>query len=201
MEGAEMGSETVSGIPDDFVENNMGSMGSHGVERFCAVDPGVTTGFLTVDLPSNWRQMDLYNLLSSYFRAANWALEGGPAFPSCVQEEVKGHENRQIDHISAVILGRKNRRIMAKSVIIEDFILRQRTQGRDLLAPVRLGSALNDRLWNAGFQGEIVWQSPSDAKSVVTDARLKQWDLWYSGSPHIRDAWRHMVKYLRDNRG
>lgn len=163
------------------------------IERYVAVDPGVTTGFVLCDLPSNWRSMDLYRLLSSY-------ASGGNEYNWCRQLELHGTESWQIDQMEALILGRKGRAISAHSVVIEDFILRQRTQDRSLLAPVRVGAMLTDRLYSKGFQGQIVWQSPSDAKSIVTDTRLKSWGLWHIGSPHIRDAWRHLTKYLREQR-
>ena len=163
-------------------------------ERFIAVDPGVTTGVVAVSLPANWRSLDLYSTLSA-LRSGEMGLS------SCRQMELSGSETGQIDRLEALIFGRKGDPNWVKCVVVEDFILRLRTQSRDLLAPVRLSARLEDRLYKGGFSGQIVYQSPSDAKSIVTDLRLKQWGLWHPGSPHIRDAWRHMAKYLREQRG
>lgn len=169
-------------------------------ERYVAVDPGVVTGLVQVDLPPNWREMDLYGLLGSLFSLDSEAQSSGSEWPGCRSIELHGFESGQIDEIVGLIFGRKGRNLSAKSVIIEDFVLRQGTKDRSLLAPVRVTAALTDRLYSMGYRGEITMQSPSDAKSIVTDSRLKQWGLWHIGSPHIRDAWRHMVKYLRENR-
>jgi hypothetical protein len=170
------------------------------LERYIAVDPGVVTGLVQVDLPGNWRSMDLYKLLSALFQLDIEANLKGTEWPGCRAMELHGYENGQIDEIERLIFVRKGRLLPAKSVIIEDFILRERTQSRSLLAPVRITAALTDRLYSKGYRGEVVLQSPSDAKSIVTDSRLKAWGLWHEGSPHIRDAWRHLVKYLRENR-
>lgn len=183
----------------------------HSFIRVCAVDPGVTTGFVSVDLPVSWREGDLYRLLSSIKdlgeRAEKSALglseigtNGGTEWYGCRSQELHGNESGQIDSMEGVILGKRGRYLPASVVVIEDFILRERTQSRQLLAPVRVSARLEDRLHSHGYKGEIVYQTPSDAKSIVTDERLKAWGLWHSGSPHIRDAWRHLVKYLRDNR-
>lgn len=175
--------------------------------RVCAVDPGVTTGFVSVDLPREWASGDLYRLLSSLKDLGERSVagkeigeNGGTEWYGCRSQELHGNESEQIDVMEGVILGRRGRNLPASVVIIEDFILRLGTKDRSLLAPVRVTSALIDRLYSHGWQGEIAMQSPSDAKSIVTDERLRAWGLWHEGSPHIRDAWRHMVKYLRDHR-
>lgn len=170
-------------------------------ERYVAVDPGVTTGLVQVDLPRNWRSGDLYKILSALRNLGADALSRGEEWPACRCMELLGPESGQIDEMIGLILGRNGRQLPAKAVIIEDFILRQGTKDRSLLAPVRVTARLEDRLYSHHYGGDIVFQSPSDAKSIVTDTRLKQWGLWHSGSPHIRDAWRHLVKYLRENRG
>lgn len=94
-----------------------------------------------------------------------------------------------------------------KAIVIEDFILRERTKDRSLLAPVRLTAMLEFGLRMPGSHGAapallpavVVKQQPSDAKSTVTDDRLRRWDLWHVGSPHVRDATRHIITYLRRN--
>ena len=171
------------------------------MERFVSVDPGVTTGVVVLDLYKWWRSDDLYSMLAAMkARVEQEDLSGRVHLP-LRQMEVNGPESGQIDEIYRLISGQDKGGITASAVIIEDFILRLGTKDRQLLAPVRLAARLEDRLYSSGFGGEIVYQTPSDAKSIVTDERLKHWGLWHVGSPHIRDAWRHMIKYLRDNRG
>lgn len=100
-------------------------------------------------------------------------------------------------------------------IVMEDFILRERTKDRSLLAPVRMIAMLEFGLYAFGSPTAspaqvspemaklgtvgVTKQQPSDAKSVATDERLKRWGLWHAGSPHVRDAIRHMIIYLRRN--
>lgn len=82
-------------------------------------------------------------------------------------------------------------------VIIEDFILQKLNKGRDLLSPVRIGSKIEYQLYLQKRQ--VQWQLPSAAKSTVTDARLKELQLYDSrgGFEHARDADRHIVLFIR----
>ena len=85
-------------------------------------------------------------------------------------------------------------------VVLEDFILRERTQKRDLLSPVRLTAMVQAMVFsNDDYEASIhTLQSASNAKSTVTDDRLKRWDLWVPGQQHARDAIRHMILLLRE---
>lgn len=86
-------------------------------------------------------------------------------------------------------------------VVVEDFILRTSDSARHTLSPVRLNAILEWELRDTGIQ--IVKNSASDAKSVVTDARLKGWGLYdetasgFGGREHARDATRHAVLTVR----
>lgn len=82
------------------------------------------------------------------------------------------------------------------TVVIEDFILRERTMTRDLLSPVRITAALYVLLCQHEWKMQVVLQSPSD-KSVINDERLKALGLWAVGQRHARDAYRHLMLYLR----
>jgi hypothetical protein len=77
----------------------------------------------------------------------------------------------------------------------EGFTLRMQSTDPRLLEPVRFNAVLEDRLWGSGVPVEI--QSPSDAKSTITDARLRLWGLWKPGAEHGRDAQRHGLLFLR----
>lgn len=102
----------------------------------------------------------------------------------------------------------------ADAVVFEDFILREATMGRSLLLPVRMTSAFRGMtLVNAPgiLEDEILlrrgsiprWsiQSPSDGKSVVTNARLKDWGYWIKGKEHARDAIRHGLLWILKHQG
>ncbi|AXH50337.1 RuvC-like resolvase [Gordonia phage NatB6] len=88
-------------------------------------------------------------------------------------------------------------RVPCATVVIEDFILRTQSQKRDAISPVRLISSLDTLLWIERIVPEPVKQQPSEAKTTITDERLKQWGLWASGSRHARDADRHALLFIR----
>lgn len=85
------------------------------------------------------------------------------------------------------------------AVLMEDFILRMYSKGRDLLTPVRLNAMLDYALETQLGVCVTHRQQPSEAKSVVTDARLKIWGFYTSagGQEHARDADRHAILFLR----
>lgn len=82
-------------------------------------------------------------------------------------------------------------------VVLEDFILRQGTQARNLLSPVRLSAGLAQEVLRSNRLIGVTMQSASDAKSVVTDDRLRALGLWQVGQQHARDACRHLALFLR----
>lgn len=85
------------------------------------------------------------------------------------------------------------------AILMEDFILRMMTRGRELLAPVRLNAMYDFGLHTHLGVDVTHRQQPSEAKSVCTDERLKAWDFYESkgGLEHARDADRHAILFLR----
>lgn len=85
-------------------------------------------------------------------------------------------------------------------VVVENFMLRvggpmlSRTDG---LIPVRLIGAIELLVWQRDPALCFNLQNASSAKSIATDARLKDWGLWMVGQDHARDAIRHLVVFLR----
>lgn len=77
----------------------------------------------------------------------------------------------------------------------EGFTLRMMSMDRNLLAPVRVNAIWLDRLRGKGIQ--IYQQQPSEAKSVVTDARLREWGVYEPGMEHARDGQRHAILFIR----
>jgi hypothetical protein len=82
-------------------------------------------------------------------------------------------------------------------VIVEDFILREKTKGRSLLSPVRLTSMMVDQLHSSPeIHASFHLQQPADAKSV-TDEQLREHCAYAVGHQHARDATRHLILFLR----
>jgi hypothetical protein len=106
----------------------------------------------------------------------------------------------------AITMGSMGKRSSAGAVpdlthiVLEDFILRERTSDRSLLSPVRLNAKLEDKFRESMPRVELTLQSPSNAKTTVTNERLKRWGLWSVGEQHARDATRHLILWLRKNR-
>lgn len=82
--------------------------------------------------------------------------------------------------------------------VLESFSLRMMSMDTNLLAPVRVLDRLLDRLWVGEYRGAVFHQQPSEAKTTVTDTRLRRWGMYDSGSgEHARDADRHSLYFLR----
>lgn len=81
--------------------------------------------------------------------------------------------------------------------VIESFALRQRHAD---LSPIEIRHQLIARWDVMGWNGRVAAESqtPADAKSYATNARLRRWGGWVVGSPHRRDAMRHLL--LKVNR-
>ena len=85
------------------------------------------------------------------------------------------------------------------AVLMEDFILQIYSKGRDLLTPVRLNAMFDYALGTQLGINITHRQMPSEAKTTVTDARLKIWGFYTreGGQEHARDADRHAILFLR----
>jgi hypothetical protein len=145
-----------------------------------AVDPGGTTGWAEISVPVESlldRQVDLFLDLSF----------------DCGQ--ITGDPNSQVEELGGLLWQFKG------PVIIEDFILRQFRQDRDLLAPVVVTAKLEYEIFVSNkqrvYQQRVKRQQPSLAKSTATDDRLREWGLWEVGAPHARDSLRHTMTFLR----
>lgn len=81
-------------------------------------------------------------------------------------------------------------------IVTEDFVLREMNSSRALLAPVRINAMFGRELRSRGLG--LIRQSPSDAKSVCTNERLRSWNVYSSSSgEHARDAQRHGILGMR----
>lgn len=85
------------------------------------------------------------------------------------------------------------------TVVMEDFILREGTQDRSLLSPVRLEARTEAYVFEDDeLEVDVHLQSASDMKRTVTEERLKRWGFWVPGQRHARDALRHLLLYMRE---
>ena len=143
-----------------------------------AVDPGGTTGWCVVGVHPD-------------------ALSGDPEirilenveFWTCGQFE--GAENDQSDEIVELVATWPSARL-----VLEEFILRKPSMGRELLSPVRISAvidwAVRPRYW--------VRQQPALAMTTITDDRQKDMGLWVPGKEHARDAIKHAFTFLKRQR-
>ena len=95
-------------------------------------------------------------------------------------------------------------------LVVEDFVLKpgETSGGRDSIAPVPLIWGLEGyrmgRLdeWQQHKRGPaamppMILQLASQAKSVATNARMKDWGIWVVGREHERSAWAHIACFLK----
>ena len=117
---------------------------------------------------------------------------------------VRGEDDEQVDQILDFASRLGGRGLL---VGIETFVVRQLNASDDFLSPVRIRAILQYELrkglLNRGDQLSVadkkrLWtQSPSEAKTTVTDSRLKLWNMFTPGPDHPRDATRHALLHLR----
>lgn len=155
-----------------------------------AVDPGVTTGWAALRVPARRLGTDtVARVLASGTHRHGQILRSAPSQPDTP------HVNEILDVSREIYTDW----VLEDDVflwVIESFSLRMMSMDTALLAPVRVTSIIRDRLWESGVP--IFMQSPSDAKNVCTDTRLKTWGLYdRSSGPHARDADRHAVLMVR----
>ncbi len=150
--------------------------------RVLWIDPGKVSGVACV-----W--LDPVGLES------NWPL------PRCVLATMSGYlYGAEVGQAKAFInLAALLDEAPGLAVGVESFILGQFNLSPDLLSPVRIRAMLD---FHFATDGRELWaQSASDAKTSVTDARLRLWGLYESGPDHIRDAMRHCLLWAKKIRG
>lgn len=169
------------------------------VQRLYVVgyDPGVTTGWAVL-------RLDWERLLEEGFSALAMASGGGrdPDLLAWDCGVFTGAENGQADAMVGLLRGvwadgefasGSSSDIIAVSS--EDFILRMMSGDRDLLAPVRILAKFDYAARAVPIPRTRA--SPSDAKRVVTDDRLRRLNMWAPGPEHPRDATRQAVLLAR----
>lgn len=148
--------------------------------RVFAVDPGKRSGWaVAVVGPSGIRRWS--------------ASDVGPGGDG-VSERWRSGRRGEVGQVDALVAMIDTFR--PDVLVVEDFVLRvaRASPARSLLSPVRVTSMLE---WRFAGELRIVKFSAADAKSVITDRRLKSLGFWVSGSNHARDAVRHMLLFVR----
>lgn len=142
-----------------------------------AFDPGGTTGWA------------VFGIWPEAMSDPAQPILGNVAFWSAGQ--FTGPEDDQVDQMISLVEAWPEE----SDIAVEDFILRQFTMARDLLAPVRVTAAFKYALRPRTFTR----QQPSLAMRSVTDDRLKAWGFWapLKGQEHARDAVKHAITRLR----
>lgn len=165
-----------------------------GAPVVLAIDPGGVTGWCVMQVHPAALAVDRYSILGNIQH-----LGSG---------EVQGSEAAQVYALLDMA-----REWPDAAVVIEDFVLREFQQSRDLLAPVRITAAVKWALWCGITTGDkspnkvdgfpdrpirrVYTQSPEQAKTTCSDERLKSWHLHAASSAHARDAKRHALLFLR----
>jgi len=186
-----------------------------GVSVF-AVDPGQTTGWAWCLLGhKEIRERGVEGSIAAALRARSgtqladrrWAWGQIPCHYTGGTEAIGVDEWQAAEQLISTMemCGEMGDRISGgavpaiTAVVVEDFVLRQRTMTRDLLSPVRLTAAFYVLMCQHRWRFSVHLQSASD-KATINDERLKRLGLWAKGEQHARDANRHLALYLRKRR-
>lgn len=146
-------------------------------------DPGVTTGWAVVRVPV-WRLLAEGQVGArrwTWFRVGQYRSPGTGVAVSSYLALCRAAWERAGEE-DVVVIG------------YEGFSLRMLSTDPALLEPVRFEAVLLDRLAGTGVTAER--QMPGE-RSVITDARLRLWDMWVPGMDHGRDGLRHALVFLR----
>lgn len=159
-------------------------------ECVVGVDPGETTGLFAIRLGEGARLID--------------RLKSGAWFPGQIERHrVSVHLPLNEAATQKSIAGRlialaSAWQLSVLHVAVEDFTLRERTQERSLLAPVRMTSGILAYLHETSDANFVIhFNSASDGKSIVTDQMLQKAGVYSPGKPHANDAARQAILHLR----
>lgn len=171
-----------------------------------AIDPGGTTGWSVMQVHPDALAYPDVALLDSIEYWANGQIDCGAQKGDRGTVSADAAKGRATGAVGVSVSGEAAgvaeltelvRSFPEAAVVIEDFILRQFRQDRDLLSPVRVTAALSQQMWldRRGF----FTQQPSMAKGTITDERLKKWGMYNraGGMQHARDADRHALMFIR----
>lgn len=166
-------------------------------------DPGVTTGWCVLRIPA-------LVLMEQGFREASRDPRFGMATGQVYCEEPWGgskHPNLDpmVDDMiditrEAYVLGDYSPPLNDRFIVaMEGFSLRMMDSAWHTLAPVRVFEKYERWRWEVRDRLRFAYfkNSSSDAMNIVTDARLRAWNLYAPGTLHARDAQRQAILTAR----
>lgn len=145
-------------------------------EHILAVDAGVSTGWVLGQQPSNPYNEGFEILDFGQFKHDHWEDTVTELLTKFTSEPT--------------------------TLVIEQFDLRPNNKFRADLTTVKVNSTLSycATAWNP--KARIIWQTPGQAKGVITDKALKALGFWPTGktvgcpdADDVRDAARHFYYY------
>lgn len=175
------------------------------IRKILGVDPGETTGWAVCkfEIKQTRRPLSEGDGISKLQVLAAGQLNGHDLISDGLDMTMPGAGN--YSHHRAIVMALMQ--ILAENkcnaIVIEDFVLRQfTTMDRAGIGPHGIINMLEvwlyDIMMPAGeWQGDVVYQTPSQAKGVMNDQRMKALQLWQVGLPHATDAVRHCEVYRR----
>lgn len=84
-------------------------------------------------------------------------------------------------------------------VVVENFLISNQTSKKTQATwSLRIIGAVEYICFREGV--EMVLQTPSEAKNFITDKRLREFNMWFKGEGHDRDAARHFLLWYFKNR-
>lgn len=167
----------------------------HDIAAVIALDPGETTGWSLMVVDPRCLVNPAVKVLSSIYEHQHGQVTANDRedpFPGVGRQVPEAGECLMVNDLIALLDTWDH-----AAVVIEDFILRKSSKGRELLSPVRVTAAIKQFLWCNG-RG-FFRQQVSEAKTAATDDRLKVWGMYQrdGGLEHARDADRHAITFLR----
>lgn len=169
---------------------------SYDAATIVAIDPGGTTGWSLISVHPGCLTESDANILDNIHHHQHGQVDCG-SHRGNLATSLHSGISTDGEFSGVYDLTKFIRQWPVAAVVIEDFTLRQLRMDRELLSPVRITAALGYNLWKDGRDYHV--QTPTDAKRVCTDERLKNWGLYdpTGGMVHARDADRHAILFLR----
>lgn len=171
-------------------------------------DPGTTTGVCIMQIDPRWLDSREYGagwfglkaatVFTSHIQLGLHARESGDLGASWLTEMEGRVPPHTLFEGAAAIGGQKLLDEWPEATWgFEDFTVRQINMEPTFLSPARIGFALTmSELDSEGGRAPFV-QSSSMAINGVSDARLKEADLYVPGLGHANDAARHCAVFFR----
>lgn len=159
------------------------------------IDPGVTTGISVIGVNQNELPMPE--------DVEHWGSDqlsyGGSGNIDDIVKVKDGYVEQMISHMIGDVIEQLTAYYELRVIVaIEDFIVRQQNSSREFLAPVRITAGIVQEIYELP-NVKVVYQSPSDAKTVCKDERMDKWgyNIRTQKDRHARDADRHSILFLR----